>query len=412
MNQSQIRTSSYAVAGACAFALLILLGWLALREPMAPADGRLAKVGTSPLRARRITPSLDAKDDGQTEMPTNRVAVSGTTNSNAAVLYQQAFALFDSLTKEQKELIKDWRTNVDQSVTAELCERIRPIADLMHQAAAVTNCNWGLDEPITFESKLPHLAQSRSIARAAIWSAAHCRTDDSMGAVDDLVATARLGQNLSPAMILTHLVDLAIQGLAIDFIAERADTLAGTGDTRLVQLFDDTHYNESLSRGIGVEADMLDREADRWAAMPPEELAHELKQLNEDNPAFQSVEPAQAVAGMRQAAELEREFADALLLSEAEYRDALARVQAAGKPNPFAEVFLSNEGLVDKTQAMTVRSAMVAAGLTVMQSGPQALQSRLDPTTGKPFAYTQTTVGFELQSDYQANGQPIKLQFK
>ncbi len=412
MNQYQIRASSYAVAGACALVLLILLGWLALREPTVPVDERPAKVATSPLRARYVNPLLDAEDDRQGDTPTNQVVLSATTNSNAAVLYRQAFALLDSLSKEQKELIKDWRTNVDQSVTAELCEKIRPIADLMHQAATVSNCDWGLDEPITFSTKEPHLAQSRGLARAAIWGAAHCRSDDSMGAVDDLVATAQLGQNLSPTLI-AHLVDLAIQGLAIDFITELADTLAGTGDTRLTQLFDDTHYDESLSRAIGVDADMLDREADKWAVMPPEELARELKQLGDDNTAFQSMEPAHVVAEMRQATELERELANALLLSEAEYRDALARVLAAEKTNPFAEMFLSNEDrLVDKTQAMTVRSAMTAAGLTVMQSGPGVLQSHLDPTTGRPFTYTQTTEGFELQSNYQVNGQPLKLQFK
>ncbi len=100
-------------------------------------------------------------------------------------------------------------------------------------------------------------------------------------------------------------------------------------------------------------------------------------------------------------------------LPEAEYPEWLTSLQAAQRENPFVEYFVTDLGpAVDKTRAMTVRSAMAAAGLPVMQNRPNALQTHPDPTTGQPFAYTPTSDGFELQSGYQFMGEPVKLRFK
>ena len=111
--------------------------------------------------------------------------------------------------------------------------------------------------------------------------------------------------------------------------------------------------------------------------------------------------PAQVIADMRQAAELGRQYAQALELPEAEYRAWLTSLDEAGKTNPFVADFVTSlGGAVDKTQAITVRSAMAVAGLAVMQDGPDALQSHPDPTTGQPFTYKQTADGFDLESSF------------
>ncbi len=67
---------------------------------------------------------------------------------------RRAFDLFDQFSKDQKYILSDWSTNVGASVEAELCGKLRPISDLMRQAAAVTNCDWGFD-PINNDTKLP-----------------------------------------------------------------------------------------------------------------------------------------------------------------------------------------------------------------------------------------------------------------
>jgi hypothetical protein len=414
MNPSQSKTIRYVVAGFCGLALLMLLGWLILREPPPASDQPPAKAATAAPRARRdellFAPDIEAPQ----ETPTNQVAESATIPTNAATIYRQAFALFDTLTQTQKDLVANWRTNVDASVAAELCEKIQPICDLMHQAAAATNCDWGVEQPITFETRLPDLNHCRGIARAAVWSVDHCRTGDPSGAVDDLVATSQLGQNASSSSLIGHLVDLAIQGMVIDSTTEHASMLVSAGDTRLVELFHDTNYDEGLRRAFEQEADMVTREADRLATMPPEEAMRELIRICDDsNPQIQSMGLGQAIADLRQVEELQRQYAQALELTEAEYRNWLTSLDEAGKTNPFVAVFVTSlGGAVDKTQAITVRSAMAVAGLAVIQDGPDALQLHPDPTTGQPFAYTQTANGFALESSSPFLGKSMKLTFK
>jgi hypothetical protein len=407
----------YAVAGGCVVVVLVLLGWFSLREPPSPAGDHSVKAATAQPRVRHVAPRFATEDDADRETLTNQIAESTTTN--AAVLYREAFALYDALSKEQKDLVSNWRTNADASVEAELCEKIQPICELMHQATAATNCDWGIEQPITFETRLPHLSPCRNIARTAIWSAAHCRTGKPVGAVDDLLAASRLGQKVSQGPVLiSYLVDLAIQGLVMDSVAAHAGILVGAGDTRLAQLFTDTNYDEGLRRAFEQEADVISREAELLARMSPEEAMRKLKFITswtENSSELQSIESGQAIADIRQVAELQREYADALELPEAEYRKWLDGLQAAEKTNAFVKVFVSDLGLsVDKTQLATISAAMVVAGLAVMQEGPGALQSHLDPATGQPFIYTQTTDGFELQSNstYQILGKPVKLRFK
>src|ERR1017187_9549632 len=152
MNQSQSRTIRYTVAGLGGLSLLLLIGWLALREIPPPSPD------LPPVRAIAISHSIPlfATDKAALhETPTNLIAEPVQIPTNASTIYQQAFALYDALSKEDKLLIGNWRTNVDPAVTAELCGKIQPICDLMQQATAATNCDWGL-EPITFMTVLPH----------------------------------------------------------------------------------------------------------------------------------------------------------------------------------------------------------------------------------------------------------------
>ena len=89
--------------------------------------------------------------------------------TNAANIYRQAIALYESLSLTNKEILRDWQTNVDLAVEAELCGQLRPICALLQQAALVTNCDWGIG-PLEPTTPLPHLAVARSLGRAAIWS--------------------------------------------------------------------------------------------------------------------------------------------------------------------------------------------------------------------------------------------------
>jgi len=54
----------------------------------------------------------------------------------------------------------------------------------------------------------------------------------------------------------------------------------------------------------------------------------------------------------------------------------------------------------------------VVAGLAVAENGTEALAAHPDPASGKPFVYTKTDDGFELQSSFVFNDEPYKIRFK
>jgi hypothetical protein len=415
MDLSQSRTLRYVVGGLAGLALLILLGWLVLRESP-PTPDQSVKIASAPPHIPPPAPLSPPDKEIPHDSATSKVAESTTTN--AAVLYQQAFALYDALTKEEKGLIT--RGTNDPSATAGLCGKIQPICDLMRQAAAVSNCDWGVEQPIIFKTLFPYLQGSRNLARAATWSVAHCRTNDPSAAVGDLIATSRLGQNAaSPATVIGLLVDLAIQRLAADSIADNASLLASTDDSQLIDLLTNTHYGDELRRAFEQSADISARVADDVSTMPPDEALRELTDgMAESGYAsfasqIQSMGQAQAVADIRQAVELEREYAQVLVMPDPEYSAWIASRDEDETANPFIGFLVTPlEQAVDKTQHATVISAMAAAGLAVMQDGPDALASYPDPATGQPFTYTQTDDGFVLKSEFQFQGKTAKLSFK
>ena len=102
-----------------------------------------------------------------------------------------------------------------------------------------------------------------------------------------------------------------------------------------------------------------------------------------------------------------------LTQTETQYQLWLGRMQAAQTTNLFLKMLWpALENVVDRARATVVQRAMVSAGLTVLQSGPEALSTYPDPATGQPFQYQQTADGFQLQSVYQRKGQPITMVFR
>ena len=416
MDQPQSRTVRYAVGGLCGLALLLLLGWLILRESP-PSPVQSAKFAPIPSSVSPPAPSFTPDETVPHEPATNQVAVP--TVTNAAVFYQRAFALYDALTKEEKDLLRGF---TNDAPAAELCGKIQPICNLMRQAAAVSNCDWGVEQPITVHTQFPYFWPCINLARTATWGVGHCRTNDAAAAVDDLVATSRLGQHASsPTTFVGFHVDMAIQSLVASCVSKNATLLASTDNTELVGLLNDANYDERLCRSIEAESDMQMRWADALTAMPPEQASTELANVcanaSDLVSQIQAMGPAQAIAHLRQTAELEGEYAEVLAMPDAEYDAWMARLDEAGNAKPFVEVFLTPyDNAVDKAHYMTVYSTMAAAGLAVMQDGPDALDSHPDPATGQPFTYTQTDDGFTLESGFQPQGNsqrwPVKLSFK
>jgi hypothetical protein len=361
------------------------------------------------------------------------------TATNAADFYRKAFALYDALSDQEKNSLGDWRTQLEADQAAQLCGKVAPILDLMHQAAAVTNCDWGTG-PITVEAAeafLPYLNRGRALARTANWSAAHCRAGESGGATDDLLSSLQVAHNLSQFAMIGFLVDTAIQGITTAFIAENAWKFSNSDTTRLIRALNDPQYEEDLYRAIEQEAD-LNSSQRKGNQLPPDFFIGDTLTLNSpqrkgdqlpsgvnpelihagpegqpmvavENPLPSGVTPEM----IRQTADFVREFATVLAQPDAQYQQWLSRVQAAQESNPYLkEILPTMQNVVDKARAGVVTRTMTLAGLAVLQSGQESLLSYPDPSTGQPFQYQETADGFQLQSVYQIKGQPVTMTFR
>ena len=224
------------------------------------------------------------------EPPTSNVT------TNAADIYRHAFAAYDALTDEEKKLLGDWKTPMDPLVAAALCQKLQLMREWLHQAASVTNCDWGLG-PITPETPLPHLLAARALARAMVWSAAHCRVHDPTGTTADLWATLRLGQQVSSPGLIGHLVQTAMEGMVLDYIAANVGALRGGPAAQLLQALGDPQYEESYYRAMEDEAKIIRRLADQVAALSPEEAQAYLRSMLVGGQNARGQEWAQAVAG-------------------------------------------------------------------------------------------------------------------
>jgi hypothetical protein len=400
MNEPSKSTSRYAWGGAVVLCLLAILGWFAFRqEPSTPNQQPVKADTVKPI----VAPGVPAfKSD---EISTNGEMVRQSDVSaitNAADLYRQAFALYDPLSKDEKGLLGDWRTNVDVSVEAELCGKIQPICDLMHQAAAVTNCDWGI---VTLDKvPWPHLGQSRAIARAAIWSAAHCRSNDVTGATDDALSVLRLGHQVSQSAIIGSLVDIALQGLASSYVSQNIALFQGNDAQRVASAFDDQSYAATISRALQQEADMVERQVAELAEMSDDDL-----RKHYDG----TVDRSAMQAEYQQVADSERALAKALAdSSEVEYEAWRRQAAQIQDSNPLGATLSTFDMFLNKVQGAEVNRAMVVAALAVAQGSVVTLQSNPDPSSGQPFLYTETANGFELQSPHQVNGQPMTMQFR
>jgi hypothetical protein len=364
--------SRYAWGGVVVLCFLIVLGWFALRPEPPPPNLQPVKIEAP----KSVVPVSEPADDLSSETPTSQPNDSAITNT--ADLYRQAFDLFNALSRDERYVLGDWRTNVDAEVESGFCEKLRPICHLMHQASAVTNCDWGIDPTDPGAKWLTHLNGSRNLARAAIWNAAHCRSNDVAGVMDDTLSALRVGQQVSQSALIGCLVDMAVQNITSSYVAQNLSRFRGTDSQRLAAAFNDPSYREEPSRAMEQEADRLDRLLAKLPSLPADEAEKEISGVYGWTDASPSeVSQEQAIPQIKQVADSERELASALASSsDDDYEAWLKSSTELQASNPLAKGTLGSlELFVDKVQSAEVNRALVVAGLAVAQGGADALPS-------------------------------------
>ena len=179
--------------------LVVAIGWLSLRttgnraavtaEAVAPGDSGRAAARSATASATAAAIAMET----WREAPTRQ-------GVDAANLYKNAFALFDRLTEEEKQMIRKPREEVDAAKAAALFEKIRAILDLLRAARGADYCDWG-QAPYTFETPMPQIGKAVDLGKLGLWAAAYQFPTDPVAALDTLADRAVLGHHIGDTLI-------------------------------------------------------------------------------------------------------------------------------------------------------------------------------------------------------------------
>jgi hypothetical protein len=347
---------------------------------------------------------------------------------NAALTYWRAFALFPEMTNEEDQIVSN-RPGTEPKSTleqrADLSKRWGSALDLMHEAAAIQQCDWGIDYAKEgFGARLPQLSKARALARAAAFRARYYwETGKRKEAADDLRAAiimARQCGNDGHDTVIAVLVQIGCEATERNSLAlmltdrESADLLANTlGDllsgspAPLVgnSILAEKKCCISWFRRL-YETDPA--AAIAFAAIPVmgTALANKLREMT----------PQEIVKSLD---ELDKQYDEFAALDSLPYQEFLAQKPALqekinASSNPFSKAFLPS--LINVREEVEgkyrVPWAMVRCALDFRREGEAALNKVLNPADGKPFLYTDLGGGaFELKSDLKIRDQEVALTF-
>lgn len=328
--------------------------------------------------------------------------------ANAADLYKNAFALFDALTEEEKNILAHPRDEVDAEKAAALFEKIRPIIALLRSAKEAADCDWALG-PVTFDKPMPQMNLAMKLGQLARWDAAYRFADEPSEAIADLAAQAQLGHRVSNLMI-GFLVQASMSQGATELIRENASNLTPQAAAEAIDLLRgspvtadfagamvaESAFPDSLAAGLA-DPKSHDQTVGQWKKMTADAEPGDLPDL---------------LAQLRWLSSMEKDFASKAALPDAEFNVWWEDVSQQAELRPLANASLPMlKPMRERWQAESVHRAMLIAGLSAMQSGPEQLATIPDPTTGKPFVYVATPDGFELRSTFVFKKKPVTMRF-
>jgi hypothetical protein len=147
---------------------------------------------------------------------------------NPALLYWQAFSLFPELDETESTLLGRDTTGTVSEEEKEIARRFDESFKLLLRARTMkTECDWGSDPADGPDAFVPKFTRIRTAARAAVLRARIALADGRQTqARDELLAASALGRNgASGASLVGTMIQVAVDGLILDFISAHFDEL-------------------------------------------------------------------------------------------------------------------------------------------------------------------------------------------
>jgi hypothetical protein len=353
--------------------------------------------------------------------------------ANAALKYWQAFATLPKFTDaEQTRLMSEHLTMPLDAQARETLGKAEYALRMMHHAAALPRCDWGIDwEADGIEVLLPQMGAARVLSSLACLRA-RMRFEEGhpAEALDDIVAATRMGRQVSrDGSLIGVLVGYSIEAWMIDAIALYVPKLDPGTIKDLKARLDALPQGGNPAAGLrACEEKTLD-----W-------FVHKVKSAKDKESLVAILTPfaVLAIEGRARVSDPVAEgralvdkfggnvtsvlnFAEATRPSYAlmaekiglplpQFEQEFERETTRQAGNPVFKLFFPAVAKVRQSQARAeVRRALLAAAFAVQLDGPDALKTQPNPVAGGPFEYTRLEGGFELRSMFGQDGQPMSL---
>lgn len=142
---------------------------------------------------------------------------------NAADLYKSAFALLDTLTEDEKKLLRQRPVDPESTAALALLAKLQPLYEWMKQAAQMDWCDWGLGK-MTVTTPMTHCTKARDLGKATLWMARMNMESDPAQALELMASRAQLGSHISESW-LGVLINVSIANTGFQALAEASDFL-------------------------------------------------------------------------------------------------------------------------------------------------------------------------------------------
>lgn len=342
---------------------------------------------------------------------------------NAALVYWQAFALVPELNDAQRKAVDAVLDG--EKPSAEVTKVLRQASEslrLLQRAAEYPQCEWGLDYDRGLEMSLPHLSQSRKLARLACARARlRFEKQDDEAAIADIAGVMAMAKSVGKdPVIIALLVQYAIADQAGDVLAEALPQLEADQLARLAQLLKAPAGGTSMADCCRTEKNLLLGWFIRELRKPGGKKRVLSVFPDPENPnviALKALAQDEMLGAAESLNDVYDKIVEAMALPPAEFDESVERLKSGadtlGPGKHLAALTMpSLQSLRDKEVGHLARQRMMLAAVLVAKDGPDALQRSdvQDLFDAGPFQYDATDGGFRLTSKIvDQNGEPVTL---
>jgi hypothetical protein len=292
----------------------------------------------------------------------------------------------------------------------------------LRRGAALPRCDWSLDYEDGVGLLLPHLARARTLAAYAALRSRQAAADGRPAdGLDDVLAVFALGRHVADPIMVSMLVDYAVEHVAIDATTRLLPDLDAAGLRRVAERLDTLPPAATLEQTIQSERQNFKGWVIRWlkdlersgagdlrakvrALLDPSPDSEEILKLVDDNSAKRLIQVLENLGPFYD------EQCRLVVLPRDQFLAQWPDLQKRQSTNAVARAILpATAKVLDARDRYRARFAMLKAAVAVVRDGQAALAKHPDPFGSGPFEYKALPQGFELRSKLTLEGKPVTL---